>query len=208
MAAAWYFALNYLANFFTVPRLRTGGFSPDQLARFGSSPKKTVGPHLPLKAGTQEGATQGEAVGAQEQNSSFRRASEIHEFHIRKIEFGIWNLNSCQQFLATDRFHCVKKVATLRGNSKFEVLEGCRRKQLQDFVGEILQTLCWKVGNSDQGLLLVSSAYPCISHLLQVSMVALNQTKCPHEKLLYNLRCGSVGNLLVSSLVPSSMSCS
>ena len=27
-------------------------------------------------------------------------------------------------------------------------------------------------------------------------MVALDQTKCPHEKLLYNLRCGSVGNLL------------
>ena len=118
MAAASYFALNYLANFFTAPRLRRGGFSPDHLARFGASPK----PRLPLKAGTQEGSTQGEAVGAQEQNSSYRRASEIHEFHIRKIEFGIWNLNSCQQFLATDRFHCVKKVATLRGNSKFEVL--------------------------------------------------------------------------------------
>ena len=27
-------------NFFTAPRLRTGGFSPDHLARFGASPMK------------------------------------------------------------------------------------------------------------------------------------------------------------------------
>ena len=48
--------------------------------------------------------------------------------------------------------------------------------------------------------------------LVKLSRVEFDQTKCPHEKLLYTLRCGSVGNLLfkflVSSLVPSSMSSS
>ena len=69
-------------------------------------------------------SSSGEAVWAQEQNSPFRRASEIHQFHIMKIEFASWKRNSWQQFLATNRLNYVKKVATLRGNSKFEVFRG------------------------------------------------------------------------------------
>ena len=30
--------------------------------------------------------------------------------------------------------------------------------------------------------------HPCVSHLVKVSLIALDQTKCPHEKLLSNLR--------------------
>ena len=105
--------LNYLANFFTVPRLRTGGFYPDQLARFGASPKKQSDHVCLWRQGRRREQLKGRQFGAQEQNSSFRRASEIHEFHIMKIEFGIWNRNSCQQFLDTNRFNWVKKVAMI-----------------------------------------------------------------------------------------------
>ena len=72
----------------------------------------------------QEGATQGEAVAAQERDSSFKRASEIHEFHIMKIEFSIWKdiyisaLSTREQALL---------LTTLDMKVKFETL--CRRRR-------------------------------------------------------------------------------
>ena len=61
-----------------------------------------------------------EAVGAQEQNSSFRRASEIHEFHIMKIEFSIWKdiyisaLSTGEQALLLTTLGMIVKFETLR----------------------------------------------------------------------------------------------
>ena len=79
-----------------------------------------------------------EAVGAQEQNSSFRRASEIHEFHIMKIEFSIWKhiyisaLSTGEQALLLTTLGMIVKFETLRRRhrryrGKVQTLSGWRQ---------------------------------------------------------------------------------
>ena len=79
----------------------------------------------------QEGATRGEAVVALELDSSFRRASEIHEFHIMKIEFSIWKdiyisaLSTGEQALLLTTLGMIVKFETLRRyRGKVQTLSG------------------------------------------------------------------------------------